>query len=304
MLKHYSRTILASTALIALFAAGPAAADPQFAVWLDGDTTPGGGGQGILTTLDEAFGPGDYTLVTTAQLETPGFLNSYKTVVVSRYDSDFGDSLSAAAAANIASYVGSGATEGGVAVFTDDAADDFYGSQSGDPYVPDLTQLFINAATYALASGHGYIGEFNGAVMAFDSNSAGFAAIGLLQGNASATYGYDGGEFVYGVGPIGAGNPIDAGVTFPLDDTETSTFLTDVTGYDPNNVVDIYTTQGSIDGEPAILADHFVISGGGGSTVPEPSTWAMMLIGFVGLGIAGRRVSRKRGAQFHSLRNR
>jgi len=27
---------------------------------------------------------------------------------------------------------------------------------------------------------------------------------------------------------------------------------------------------------------------------PEPSTWAMMLIGFVGLGIAGRRVSRKR----------
>src|SRR6202020_1484695 len=27
---------------------------------------------------------------------------------------------------------------------------------------------------------------------------------------------------------------------------------------------------------------------------PEPSTWAMMLIGFVGLGIAGRRVARKR----------
>jgi len=62
-------------------------------------------------------------------------------------------------------------------------------------------------------------------------------------------------------------------------------------------VVDIYTTQGSIDGEPAILADHFVISGGGGGpTVPEPSTWAMMLIGFVGLEIAGRRVSRKRGS--------
>ena len=27
---------------------------------------------------------------------------------------------------------------------------------------------------------------------------------------------------------------------------------------------------------------------------PEPSTWAMMVIGFVGLGIAGRRVARKR----------
>jgi hypothetical protein len=35
---------------------------------------------------------------------------------------------------------------------------------------------------------------------------------------------------------------------------------------------------------------------GGGPTpgVPEPSTWAMMLIGFVGLGVAGRRVARKR----------
>jgi len=298
MFSRYSRSILASTGLIVLFATAPAMADPQFAVWLGGNTTPGGGGNGILTTLDQAFGTGDYELVTTSQLETPGFLNSFKTVVVSRYDSGFGSSLSATAASNIATYVGSGSTEGGVAVFTNDAADDFYGATTGDPYVPDLTQLFVNAATYALASGHGYIGEFNGAVMAFDSNTAGFASIGLLQGNASATYEYEGGTFVYGVGPIGAGNPIDAGVTFPLDDTETSTFLSDVTGYDPNNVVDVYTTQGSIDGEPAILADHFVISGGGGSgpTVPEPSTWAMMLIGFAGLGIAGRRASRKRAS--------
>jgi hypothetical protein len=296
MLKRYSRTILASTGLTIVLAAAPAMADPDFAVWLDGDTTPGGGGNGIVSSLDRAFGAGDYVLVTTADLETPGFLNAYKAVIVSRYDSSFGTSLSSAAAANISSYVGSGASQGGVAVFTNDAADDFYGATTGDPYVPDLDQLFVNAATYAAASGHGFIGEYNGAVMAFDSNSAGYASIGLLQGNASATYEYEGGTFVYGVGPIGAGNPIDAGVSFPLDDTETSTFLTDVAGYDPNNVVDIYTTQGSINGEPAILANHFVISGGGGSgpTVPEPSTWAMMLLGFVGLGIAGRRVSRRR----------
>ena len=261
----------------------------------------GGGGNGILTSLDRAFGTGDYTLVTTADLETPGFLNAYKTVIVSRYDSDFGSSLSASAAANIAAYVGSGATQGGVAVFTNDAADDFYGATTGDPYVPDLNQLFVNAATYAEASGHGFIGEYNGAVMAFATNSAGYASIGLLQGNASATHGSSDGSFVYGVGPIGASNPIDAGVSFPLDDTESSTFLTDVTGYDPNNVVDVYTSGGSINGEPAILANHFVISGGGGGgggtpAVPEPSTWAMMFIGFVGLGIAGRRASRKRGA--------
>ena len=31
-------------------------------------------------------------------------------------------------------------------------------------------------------------------------------------------------------------------------------------------------------------------------TVPEPSTWAMMLIGFAGLGYAGYRTSRKSAA--------
>jgi PEP-CTERM motif len=32
------------------------------------------------------------------------------------------------------------------------------------------------------------------------------------------------------------------------------------------------------------------------SPVPEPSTWAMMLIGFAGLGYAGHRASRKSAA--------
>jgi hypothetical protein len=288
MPKHYLRTILASTGIFALFAASPAMADPAFAVWLDGDTTPGGGGNGILTSLDSAFGVGDYTLVTTAQLETPGFLDAFKTVVVSRFDSSFGSSLSAAAAANIATYVGSGATEGGVAVFTNDAADNFLGATTGDVFDSNLNQLFVNAATFAEASGHGYIGEFNGAVMAMSSNSAGMPAIGLLPGSADAVHSY-GPLFTYDVGPIGAGNPIDAGVSFPFTDADDSTFLTDITGADPNNIVDIYTSSG-IDGTPAVLADHFVISGGGGPTVPEPSTWAMMLLGFAGMGfIASRR---------------
>jgi hypothetical protein len=290
MLKHYSRTILASTALVALFAAEPATA-ADFAVWLDGDTTPGGGGNGILTSLDQKFGAGDYTLVTTAQLATPGFLNSFKTVVVSRFDSGFGGALSAAAAANIAAYVGSGATQGGVAVFTNDAADNFFGATTGDVFDANLNQLFQNAAQFTDASGHGYIGEFNGAVMAMSSNSAGMPAIGLLPGSADAVHSY-GPLFTYGVGPIGTGNPIDAGVTFPFTDADDSTFLTDITGASSNNVVDIYTSSG-IDGEPAVLANHFVISGGGGPTVPEPSTWLMMLTGFAGMAYVAYR---RRGA--------
>jgi hypothetical protein len=37
------------------------------------------------------------------------------------------------------------------------------------------------------------------------------------------------------------------------------------------------------------------LSPGVGNTVPEPSTWAMMLIGFAGLGYAGYRAARKAG---------
>jgi hypothetical protein len=284
---------LTGVAVIALITASavPAMAT-TFAVWLDGNTTPGGGGNPILTSLDNAFGAGSYTLVTTAQLDTPGFLNSFSAVIVSRFDSGFGTSLDATAAANIASYVGSGANQGGVAVFTNDVADNLFGTNVGDPFDANLNQLFVNAAKGAALSGHGYIGEFNGAVMAMTSNSAGFSSIGLLQGNASATFGIGPQQFVYNVGPIGAGNPIDAGVTFPFTDTDTSTFLTNVTGANPNNIVDIYTNAAA-NGDPAILANDLAINGGVPSGVPEPSTWAMMLLGFAGLGFAFRRSRRR-----------
>jgi hypothetical protein len=257
-----------------------ASAAPEFAVWLDGNTTPGGGGNGILTSLDHAFGVGDYSLVTTANLETPGFLNSFKSVIVSRFDASFGTSLSPLAATNVAAYVGSGAGQGAVAAFTNDASDNFFGG--ADQFDANLNQLFVNAATFAKASGHGYIGEFNGAVMAMTANTAGFAALGLLPGSASATRGY-GPQFVYNVGPIGAGNPIDAGVTFPFTDADTSTFLTDVTGANPNNIVDIYTSSG-INGEPALLANQAAIG-----AVPEPASLAVLGIGLASLAAVRRR---------------
>ena len=279
------KSLMIGVAMSVAAVASPALAGPQFAVWLDGNTTPGGGGNGILTSLDHAFGAGDYTLVSTSDLETPGFLDAYSAIIVSRYDSSFGGSLSAAAAANVAAYVGSGASQGGVAVLTNDAADNFYGATGGDPFDANLDTLFTNAATFAAKSGHGYIGEFNGAVMAFDSNSAGFSSLGLLQGSAGELQSY-GPQFTYGVGPIGAGNPIDAGVTFPFTDSDDTTFLTEVTGANPGNVVDVYTSQG-IDGLPAVLANSYVITGGV-SGAPEPATWLMMMAGVAFLGSALR----------------
>jgi hypothetical protein len=163
--------------------------------------------------------------------------------------------LSAPAAANVAAYVGSGATQGVVAAFTNDAADNFFGATTGDPFDANLNQLFVNAATFARDSGHGYIGEFNGAVMAVTANTAGFTPLGLLPGVATAVHDIGGQQFVYDVGPIGAGNAIDAGVTFPFTDDDVTTFLTDITGASPSNIVDIYTN-----GEPAVLANQAAIN--------------------------------------------
>jgi hypothetical protein len=271
----------------------------NIAVWLDGSLSDGGN---AIPSRINAISGDSATLVTTAQLETAGFLSSFDAIVVSRYDSSFGSFLSSAAAANVAAYVGApGPSQGGVAVFTNDMADNLAGSGSGDPFDPNLDQLFVNAVTYAAQSGHGYIGEFNGAVMAMSSNSAGAPAMGLLAGSASEVGGY-GPEFNYAVGPIGSGNPIDAGVTFPFTDTDQSTFLTRISGASSGNIVDIYTDtlpagEGSINGLPAVLANSYVISGGHpGNGVPDTASSLLMVA--MGLGTMvgfGRRLRQRQG---------
>jgi PEP-CTERM motif len=47
--------------------------------------------------------------------------------------------------------------------------------------------------------------------------------------------------------------------------------------------------------DPA-YADEFQIQFSPGVATPEPSTWAMMLLGFAGLGFAFRRQSRRRAS--------
>lgn len=280
----------ATTLLIAPYIS---VATPSFAVWLDGDTSAQVG-DGILNSLDNAFGPGTWTLVSDANLATAGFLNSFDTLIMSRQGAAFGvTSISPTAAANIQAYVGSGATQGGVALFANDAKDNFFGSASGDPYDANLNQLFVNAATFAAASGHGFIGEFNGTVIALNT-------LGLLPGSASSVAGY-GPQFTYDVGPIGAGNPIDAGVTFPFTDSDNSTFLTTITGADPNNIVDVFgpgvdaggnIIDRSIVGVPAVLANRYVIQGG---SMPDAgSTLTLLGLAMSGLVGCGRYFQKRR----------
>jgi hypothetical protein len=234
----------------------------QFAVWLDGHTDLSAiriNGNGIPTSLVHAFGQGSMTLVTTAQLETPGFLNSFDAVVISR--DGYGTPLSSAAASFVASYVDSGEEQGGVVIFANDLSDNLYGilPDPANPYDPNLDRLFINAATAAAVTHHGFIGEYNGAVMAMSENDAGYPALNLLVGRATqpgpATT--PDGFFHWDVGPIiGGNNPIDAGVTFPFTDSDTSLNRTNIFGADPNDVVDYFADTGL----PSELANSAVIS--------------------------------------------
>lgn len=304
----------ASVPVLGLAAAGlllsaTAARAADIAVWADGSTSTDNPILGTITSVGDT-----YQLVTTAQLATPGFLSSggFSALVETRADADFGTFLDAAAAANVTAWVGVAGSpgQGGVAVFTNDIADNLYGSgppgygSEGDPFDPNLNALFTNALNFAADSGHGFIGEFNGAVQAVASNSAGATPLDLLQGNAAACAGgsNDGNgtcdispqQFVFDVGPIGSGNAIDKGVTFPFTDDDVTTFYTDITGANSGNIVDIYTNS-LANGAPAILANDYVISGGM-PTVPEPSTWAMMALGFGLLGLVGYRKTRSESA--------
>lgn len=273
-------------------------AGPLFAVWLDGDTTPGGGGNGIPFSLTAEFGAASVTLVTTAQLETAGFLNGFDAVVISRFGSGPGTALSTAAVTNIQTYVGKSPDQGGVAVFTNDAADSLCNPAvskcpaTTDPYDPNLNQLFINSATLVAATHHGYIGELNGAIMAVTSNSSGFLpAIGLLPGSSTGVQAVEQAPgkppvgFIYDVGPIGVGHPIDAKITFPFTTEELTLFLGYVTGFDSGNVVSQYRDNGldALAGVPAIVANKAAIDG----TFPPPSVPGPPTLVLVGLGLAG-----------------
>jgi hypothetical protein len=267
--------------------AAPALAAPTIAVWFGGGTCAG---NGICGTLTADFGAGAWTTVTSADLATAGFLaaNGFKALISTRSDASFGSGMTAAAAANVTAYVGAAGdpSQGAVAVFTNDAADNLVGGS--DPFDANLNALFLNAVTFAVNSGHGYVGEFNGAVMAMTSNTAGFNALGLLSGTAAAVTGY-GPKFVYDVGPIGSGNAIDAGVTFPFTDADTSTFLTHITNALPGNIVDIYTSSGIV-GLPAVLANSVAINNGPPPTgSPEPASLALLGAGLTGLAAARRR---------------
>jgi hypothetical protein len=123
---------------------------------------------------------------------------------------------------------------------------------------------------FAGCTGHGYIGEFIGDVTDMTSTRAGAAPIGLLTRSADADHGVtpnyptppfpageSDGNHVNELGPVGDGNPIDNGISFPFSDLDDSAFRTDITGGLSDNILDTYLDNGL----PAVMVDQAVISG-------------------------------------------
>jgi len=220
-----------------------------------------------------ASGGDTVTYVTDTQLATAGFLDAFDAFVYTRDGFSFGSSLSAAAAANVRSFV-----TGNVVLFAGDFADDI-GTENTD-------RLFNNALAYVLADGgKGYIGEFTGALAAYATNGNGTTPIGLIQGDAGILQGGGGGSNGdVQLTPNGANSPLVQGVTFPYNPGAVE-FGFDQSGFNPAAVVAQFSN-----GTPAILASGIdEIS----APVPEPATWGMMILGFGVVGASARTRSRR-----------
>lgn len=211
------------------------------------------------------------TYVTNTQLATAGFLNSFDAFVYTRDGSSFGSSLTTAAAANVNSFVTKN-----IVLFNGDFADDI-------PTSSNTSRLFDNALAYVLSGGAGgYIGEYTGSFAAFASNASGLSPIGLVAGTSGPSgAGLGGANGSVNVTAAGAGSSLLTGVTLPYNPGAVE-FSATATGVNPASVVLAFDN-----GNAALIASSRASISS--SAVPEPATWAMMLVGFAGVGASMRR---------------
>jgi len=221
-------------------------------------------------TINNHFGAGSATLVTDAQLATAGFLSTFDAVYITRDGSSFGAGLSAAAAARVQTYVGA---TGNVVLLLGDYADDLGITFAADP---NIQQLTYNAVSFATASGHGYIGEFNGATMGLTANADGYIPLGFISGSATTS--------LSSVGSLGDGNvnlipphPVVAGLPNPISNPVDLEYSTLTTGIPIANIVARYANNNGV---------AVVVRG-----VPEPTT--VTLLGVSILWALGRRLRRQ-----------
>ncbi len=250
LIKTFSTTAAATFVAASLAFTNPAAAT-AIAVFGDNNTDE------FINTL----GGMTATVVTDAQIATPGFLAGFDAFVYTRDGASFGTSLTAAAAAAVKSFV-----TGNVTLFVGDFADGI----SSDT---NIQTLYTNALNFITTGGKGYLGEFTGAVAALTSNSDGLAALDLISGTAGALGGGNGnadGRLV----AVQAGHPVLAGAGLPINppDVEFGALVT----VDASVVVAEFVNDGTSPG--------IVVGAVGSNDVPAPGTLALLAAGLATLG--------------------
>src|SRR3954462_7190704 len=174
------------------------------------------------------------TLVTDAQLATPGFLDGFDALVYTRDGFSLGQTLSQAAADNVRAYVRRTVLLNG----------DFADAVPADAEVTDLVR---NSVAWAAATHHGYVGEFNGAFAGLTSNASGLRALGLVSGSASGFTGR--GIATIAATPAGASHPVLNGVALPRDPADEDVGAI-VSGVAASKVLARYTANNN----PAVIA--------------------------------------------------
>jgi hypothetical protein len=181
------------------------------------------------------------TLVSDAQLATPGFLSGYDAFVFTRDNDSFGTGLSSGAADEVDAYAKR------VVALNGDFADNL--GLQGIPD-PQVEQIVANSANWAAVGSGGVIGEFNGAVSLLESNSNGFTPLGLLTGSAGPLgFNQGGSAGAIDATAVGAAHPVLADVALP-DNPDGNEFGAEISGADSAQVLATYTDTG----DPAILA--------------------------------------------------
>src|SRR3954454_16298682 len=175
------------------------------------------------------------TLVTDAQVATPGFLTGFDAFVFTRNGIAFNNDLSAAAAAQVRAFTRRAVLLNG------DFAD-------GVSTEPDIHNLFVSSVRGAGEHGGGYIGELEGATAGLTSNADGQPALNFLAGSATAST-FGGLTSTIVETPAGQDSPVLDGVTFPHSSTDLN-FAATVSGASSPQVLARYQSNNN----PAILA--------------------------------------------------
>jgi hypothetical protein len=175
------------------------------------------------------------SLVTEPQVATPGFLEDFDVLVYTRNGSSLGQTLSAAAAANVKAYARRAVLLNG------DFAD---GVSGGDVETGDLV---ASSVRWAAITGRGYVGEFNGTFAAMTANGNALSPLDLISGSAAPWEASSANYNTMSATAPGTGHPALNGVTLPFDPAGVEIGAA-ITGADPANVLATWST-----GNPAVL---------------------------------------------------